>query len=28
MPVIRLTNVNDFLDFIVQNEVKTKRIFI
>jgi hypothetical protein len=22
MPVIRLTNVNDFLDFIVQHEVK------
>jgi len=22
MPIIRLTNVNDFLDFIVQHEVK------
>ncbi len=30
MPVIRLTNVNEFLDFIVQHEVKNnkKNIFL
>jgi len=30
MPVIRLTNVNEFLDFIVQHEVniKTKTYFL
>jgi len=25
MPVIRLTNVNEFLDFIVQHEVNNKK---
>jgi hypothetical protein len=28
MPIIRLTNVDEFLDFIVQHEVKSKNLLL